>query len=75
MALSVEESGPAAKAGIMMGDVIVTLGGHAITSPEALHAALDPSSVGKVIEAAVLRGGSLQQLTVTIGERPFKHAA
>ncbi|HEY3839913.1 MAG TPA: S1C family serine protease [Bryobacteraceae bacterium] len=75
MTLSVEENGPAARAGIMMGDVIVTLGSHAMSSPEALHAILDPSSVGKQLNASVLRGGSLQQLTVTVGERPVKNAA
>jgi S1-C subfamily serine protease len=75
MTLSVEENGPAASAGIMMGDVIVTLGSHAMTSPEALHAILDPSSVGKQFTASVLRGGALQQLTVTVGERPVKNAA
>jgi S1-C subfamily serine protease len=75
MALSVEENGPAARAGILMGDVIVTLDGHAITSPEALHAVLDPGSVGKEFAASVLRSGTLHQLTVTIAERPVRNAA
>ncbi len=75
MALSVEDNGPAARAGIMMGDVLVTLGTHAMTSPEALHAILDPSSVGKQLSASVLRGGALHQFTLTISERPAKNAA
>ena len=75
MALSVEENGPAARGGIMMGDVLIRLNGHAITSPEALHAVLDPSSVGKQLDAAVLRGGTLHQLKLTIAERPAKNAA
>jgi S1-C subfamily serine protease len=75
MTLSVEENGPAASAGIMMGDVIVTLGSHAMTSPDALHAILDPSSVGKQFTASVLRGGALHQFPVIVGERPVKNAA
>jgi S1-C subfamily serine protease len=75
MVLSVEDGGPASRAGIIMGDVIVTLGGHAVTSPEALHSILDPGSVGKQLAASILRGGTVHQLTVTVGERPAKHAA
>jgi S1-C subfamily serine protease len=75
MVLSIEENGPAATAGIMMGDVLVSLGSHAMTSPEALHSILDPTAVGKQLAASVLRGGALQQLTVTVGERPVKNAA
>jgi S1-C subfamily serine protease len=75
MVLSVEENGPAATAGIMMGDVLVSLGSHAMTSPEALHAILDPTSVGRQLEASVLRGGALQKMTITVGERPVKNPA
>jgi len=75
MALSVEDGGPASQAGIMMGDVLITLDGHAVTSPEALHAVLDPSSVGKKISASILRGGALQQVTIAVAERPVKNAA
>jgi S1-C subfamily serine protease len=75
MALSVEENAAAAKAGIMMGDVLVTLGGQPVTSPEALHGLLDPSSVGKELPVTVLRGGTLHKFTLTIGERPVKNAA
>jgi S1-C subfamily serine protease len=67
MVLSVEENGPAATAGVMMGDVLVSLGGHAMTTPEALHAILDPSAVGKQLTASILRGGALHELTVTVG--------
>ena len=74
MALSVEENGPAAKAGIMMGDVLISIGNHAITGAESLHAVLDPSSVGKQFSVAILRGAARHQAEVTIGERPVKTA-
>lgn len=75
MALSVEENGPAARAGVTMGDVILTLAGHEITSPEALHGVLDPGSVGKQLAASILRGGALHQVTITVAERPVRNAA
>ena len=75
MALSVEENGPAARAGVMMGDVILTLNSHEITSPEELHSVLDPGSVGKQLAASILRGGALHQLTITVAERPIRNAA
>jgi S1-C subfamily serine protease len=73
MALNVEENGPAARAGVLIGDVVLALGEHRITGPEALHAALDASAVNKQFRLDILRGGTLQQLTVTPVERPRKN--
>jgi S1-C subfamily serine protease len=70
MALNVEENGPASQAGVLMGDVVLLLGQRSINSAEDLHAVLDPGSVGKQMPLQVLRGGTLQQLTVTVAERP-----
>jgi S1-C subfamily serine protease len=72
MALNVEESGPAARAGMLMGDVLLSLGDHRITDPEALHAALDASVVNKQLPLGILRGGALLNLVVTVAERPGK---
>lgn len=72
MALSVEENGPAARAGVLMGDVVLTLAGHPITGVEALQAALDPASVGRQLPLTILRGGASHQLSVTVAERPGK---
>ncbi len=72
MVITVEDNGPAAAAGIMMGDVLLAVGQDRITSVEALHAALDSSSVGKQLPLTYLRAGAVQQATVTIAERPVK---
>jgi S1-C subfamily serine protease len=72
MALSVEENGPAAKAGIMMGDVLISIDNRPVADVETLHAALDPASVGKQLGVVILRGASRHELSVTIGERPVK---
>ena len=74
MALSVEEGGPGARAGLVMGDVLLAIGEHPVTGVEALQAALDPGTVGKQLPLAILRGGTLQHLSVTVAERPGKGA-
>jgi S1-C subfamily serine protease len=74
MALNVAENGPAARAGVLMGDVVLALGDHQITGAEALHAALDPATIGKQLPLSILRGGTLQQLSITVAERPVKGA-
>jgi serine protease Do len=74
MILNVEENGPAARAGVVMGDVIISLAGREITGPEALHAALDPDSVGKDLLLRILRGGALKELSVAVAERPGRGA-
>jgi S1-C subfamily serine protease len=71
MALNVADDGPGARAGMLMGDVILALGGREIGSVEALHAALDPATVGKELPVSILRGGALVTLSVTVAERPI----
>jgi S1-C subfamily serine protease len=72
MILNVEENGPAAQTGLLIGDVLLTLGDNPVSSPEDLHAALGPDSVGKQLPARVLRGGKLHEATVVVSERPGK---
>ncbi|HCC57900.1 MAG TPA: hypothetical protein DEQ47_11690 [Solibacterales bacterium] len=75
MALSVEENGPAARAGLMLGDVLLAVRDQALTRPEGLHMALDPSSVGQELPFTILRGTSLHPITVKVAERPSRNAA
>ena len=69
MVIGTEKDGPAEKAGLMQGDVLVALGGQAVTDIETLQAALGPGMVGKTVTAKVVRGGELKDIGVTIGER------
>jgi len=68
--LSLEAGGPAAKAGILIGDILVALGGRATADTEDVQLALEAYATGQSIEAAVVRGGVSQKLAVVIGERP-----
>lgn len=62
--------GPAERAGLSIGDVIIGLGEHAIGDADDLQRALGGASIGSHAHARFLRGGELHELALTIGERP-----
>src|SRR4051794_19864868 len=73
--LSVEADGPAASAGLLVGDVIVKLGGRPIQDVEDLVDALGANDVvGRTLQLDVVRGGELIKVGVLIGERPRRSA-
>jgi len=63
---------PAAAAGLVIGDVIVTIAGHAIAEPGDLLTVLQPDRVGKTVTTSIMRGGEPRELQVTVGERPSR---
>ena len=68
--VAVQPSSPAASAGLLMGDVIVSLGGTSITDPGDLASVLRPDHVGEEMTVSVLRGGEPRDIRITVGERP-----
>ena len=56
----------------MLGDVIVSVAGQAITEPEDLMLVLRPERVGSVVPVRIVRGGESRELQVTVGERPSR---
>jgi S1-C subfamily serine protease len=68
--LSLEPEGPAAKAGMLIGDVLVSLGGHHAADTEDIQAVLEKFGAGQTVEAGVLRGGTSRNVAITVGERP-----
>jgi S1-C subfamily serine protease len=67
--VSVEQGSPAEKAGLFMGDTIVALGSSTVGDMEDLLGALSSTQIGGTITAKIVRGGQIQELPVTIGER------
>ena len=67
--LSVQPDSPAAKAGILLGDVLLKAGAEALTHPGTLLPALDADRVGRELGLRLLRGGETRELTVVVGER------
>jgi len=70
--VDVQPESPAARAGLLIGDVIVALGGAPIAEPTDLRAVLRPQQVGETLAVSVVRGGEPRELAVTIGERSHR---
>jgi len=69
LVLWLEDGGPAAQGGLLVGDIIVGLAGQPVGDPDDLFAALNSETVGKPIAVDVLRGGKPETVKVTVGER------
>jgi S1-C subfamily serine protease len=69
MIIGTEKGGPADQGGLLQGDVIVALGGDAISDIEDLQAALGPETVGQPLPVKVVRGGEVKTVNVTVGVR------
>lgn len=67
--VSVESDSPADRAGMFVGDILLTLGDQTITNVRALRSQLGLDRVGQSIVARLIRGGELIDLTLTVGER------
>jgi S1-C subfamily serine protease len=68
--LSLAPDGPAAKSGVLIGDVLVALAGTPVTDTDEVQSALEPHGAGKSVEAELVRGGEKARIAITIGERP-----
>ena len=66
---AVESGAPAEAAGMMVGDILVTLDGQPVRHMDDLMALLSSDRVGKAVPVRVVRGGQVTDSTVTIGER------
>jgi S1-C subfamily serine protease len=70
MVMKVEPQGPAAKAGVHQGDVIVAWNDEPIRHVRSLLRALGPDSVGQTVTLGLRRGGETKDVPLTIAERP-----
>lgn len=70
MLLGLEPGAPADRAGLLMGDIILAIGGRTIEDGEALQMALGPDAVGTPTQVRIVRGGQVLDITVTPAERP-----
>jgi len=63
--MTVEADGPAARAGLEGGDIIVALGAAPVTGVDDLHRILTEESIERTAPITVLRGGRLQHIIIT----------
>lgn len=68
--VQVEPDGPAERGGLMLGDVVVSIDGTPIESPEDVAPFIGAGRVGSALDVRVVRGGGEQHVSVTVGERP-----
>jgi serine protease Do len=72
---SVEAGSPAAKAGIKVGDIILSYQGKPIDEPSVLPRLVAATKPGENAQLEVWRGGKRERLAVTVGEIPSEVAA
>lgn len=66
----VVEDGPAEKAGIQRGDVIVEFDGREVSDPSGLRNSVAGTPPGKKVKIGLMRDGKMQKLDVAIAELP-----
>jgi S1-C subfamily serine protease len=70
--MGTEPGSPAEAAGLMIGDVLVQIEGKNLNSTEEIHEILTSDSIGKEVNAGVLRGGTRIDVKMKVGERPTR---
>src|SRR5262245_21317578 len=70
--VSIEADGPAARAGVMLGDVFVALEGAALRDPADVSALIARRRAGAAVTASLIRAGALVEVAITLGERPAR---
>jgi S1-C subfamily serine protease len=68
--IAVEPDAPGAAAGLLVGDVIVSVNGGAVDDPAQVVEALSGDVVGKSLRLDLVRGGQRATADVLVGERP-----
>jgi S1-C subfamily serine protease len=68
--MDVYPGGPADKAGIVIGDILISLAGHAVTRLEDIQSHLAGDTIGKTLPLKFVRGGVIQEGSIVVAERP-----
>jgi serine protease Do len=70
-----QSNSPAAKAGVMTGDVITAVNGKEVKDSRDLARRIAPIAPGTSVQLAVLRNGKDETVTVTLGQLPDQRQA
>ena len=69
LVVNVEPGSPAEKGGLMLGDLLALVGDQPIIDVDSLRAQLSSDKLDQALSVRVIRGGEVQNLTITVGER------
>jgi S1-C subfamily serine protease len=70
--INVESDGPADKSGVLIGDVLVAIDGTPVSDTSDIQAILGSQTLGKTLNVQIVRGGTLVEVALTVGERQGK---
>ena len=69
LVMRVEDDSPAEKGGMLMGDILTSVDGQVVTNADELMGLLSGDRVGRAVNLGVVRGGTLQTVSVVVGQR------
>ena len=64
------DGAPGAKAGIVAGDELLSVDGHAVASAEDVRAKIAPHRAGERVPVTVKRAGAITNVTIALEEKP-----
>jgi S1-C subfamily serine protease len=68
--VNLEPGGPAERAGVLLGDLIIGIEGGEVRDPSDLLRYLGSDSVGRTVAFSIIRAGETRPVGIEIGERP-----
>ncbi len=72
MVVSLAPSGPAEQAGMLPGDILLTVDGEPALRLRAIRARLGSDRVGQAIDIRLMRAGAVQSVRLTVAARPAR---
>jgi serine protease DegQ len=69
LVVGVEDGSPAGRGGLIVGDILATLDGQPVEDTDDLLVLLGSDRIGRAVPVKLVRGGELEELEITVGER------